>query len=426
MAARKRPARAFGVLLAGAMFASTAYLLVLSITPLLSRRYLPDSAWIGLPNAALILGVAAGTPILTWLFSRRGRPLALGLGLTFAACAAVGLALSAWWEAGFAVHLGASLMLGCGYAAYHLTRYTAALLVPASKSGRAIGLVVWVAVAGAFIAPLIFGWIERVTGSGGGAAFSLTYVCAALFYGLGGILFLRSRSLRARPSLGARPVETRVEPAAQPTAGASLGRTFGLAIVSLVAAQASMMILMTMAPLQMMGSGGSLAGLGAMMGAHNLGMFALSPVVGILCDRFGERPIIALGGATLAAAGLLAAFGPGRGLELGIALYLVGLGWSLAFVAASTLISEGPDSPAKVRRQGLADSLNWLGAGVACVVSGVLMTQLGFQAVAFAGLGMGAVSLVAALGASGHPSPERHAPPGDGRTESGSGGDPDQ
>ncbi len=410
MAARKRPARAFGVLLAGAMFASTAYLLVLSITPLLSRRYLPDSAWIGLPNAALILGVAAGTPILTWFFSRRGRPLALGLGLTFAACAAVGLALSAWWEAGFAVHLGASLMLGCGYAAYHLTRYTAALLVPASKSGRAIGLVVWVAVAGAFIAPLIFGWIERIAGSGGGAAFSLTYVCAAVFYGLGGILFLRSRSLRARPSLGARPVEAKAGPADPPAAAASLGRTFGLAIVSLVAAQASMMILMTMAPLQMMGSGGSLAGLGAMMGAHNLGMFALSPVVGMLCDRFGERPIIALGGATLVAAGVLAAFGPGRGLELGIALYLVGLGWSLAFVAASTLISEGPDSPAKVRRQGLADSLNWLGAGIACVASGVLMTQLGFQAVAFAGVGMGAVSLVAALAASGHPSPERHSP----------------
>ena len=180
-----------------------------------------------------------------------------------------------------------------------------------------------------------------------------------------------------------------------------------------------MMILMTMAPLQMMGSGGSLAALGAMMGAHNLGMFALSPVVGMLCDRFGERPIIALGGAMLAAAGLLAAFGPGRGLELGIALYLVGLGWSLAFVAASTLISEGPDSPAKVRRQGLADALNWLGAGVACVVSGVLMTRLGFQAVAFACVGMGAVSLVAALASRGHPSPERHSP---GAGQGGSGG----
>ena len=177
-----RPARAFAVLLGGAMLASTAYLLVLSITPLLSRRYLPDSPWIGLPNAALILGVAAGTPLLTWLFARRGRPFSLGLGLSVAACAAVGLALSAWWEAGFVVHFGVSLMLGCGYAAYHLTRYTAALLVPASRSGRAIGLVVWVAVAGAFVAPLIFGWIERIVAPRGGEAFSLAYLCAAALY----------------------------------------------------------------------------------------------------------------------------------------------------------------------------------------------------------------------------------------------------
>ena len=411
MATPKRPARAFGVLLTGAMFASTAYLLVLSITPLLSRRYLPDSAWIGLPNAALILGVAAGTPLLTWLFTRRGRPFALGLGLSLAGGAAVGLALSAWWEAGFAVHFGASLVLGCGYAAYHLTRYTAALLVPAHRSGRAIGLVVWVAVAGAFVAPLLFGWIERIVAPGGGEAFALAYLSAAVLYGLGGALFLRSRSLRARRSLGV-PRGDPPAPVSPRFRKPSFGRTFRPAVVSLVAAQAGMMILMTMAPLQMMGSGGSLAGLGAMMGAHNLGMFALSPLVGILCDRFGERPIIAFGGATLVAAGLLAAFGPGRGVALGVALYLVGLGWCLAFVAASTLISEGADSPAKVRRQSLADALNWLGAGVACVTSGVLMTQLGFQAVAFACVAMGAVALVAALVGSDHPAPGRHVPPG--------------
>ena len=408
MVGRKRPARAFGVLLTGAMFASTAYLLVLSITPLLSRRYLPDSAWIGLPNAALILGVAAGTPLLTWLFSRRGRPFSLGLGLSLAGFAAVGLALSAWSEAGFVVHFATSLVLGCGYAAYHLTRYTAALLVPPSRSGRAIGLVVWVAVAGAFVAPVLFGWIERVAGGSGGEAFALAYLCAAVLYGSGGVLFLRSRSLRARRSLGVQNAAAERVEAPAPSETPALGRTFALAVVSLISAQAGMMILMTMAPLQMMGSGGSLAGLGAMMGAHNLGMFALSPVVGVLCDRFGERPIIALGGATLVGAGLLAAFGPGHGVELGVALYLVGLGWCLAFVAASTLISEGPDSPAKVRRQSLADALNWLGAGVACVTSGFLMTQFGFREVAFACVALGAVSLTAALASSDHPSPERH------------------
>ena len=86
----------------------------------------------------------------------------------------------------------------------------------------------------------------------------------------------------------------------------------------------------------------------------------------------------------------------------------MGLGWCLAFVAASTLLSEGPDSPAKVRRQGFADALNWLIAAVACVTSGALMTQFGFQAVAFATVTLGLVSLAAALAGFAHPSPGRH------------------
>lgn len=390
------------------MLSSTAYLLVLSVTPLLSRHYLPESGWIGLPNAALILGVAAGSPILTWLFSRWGRPPALALGFGVAALAAAGIALSAWREGGFGFHLVASLVLGSGYAAYHLTRYTAALLVPPSRSGRAIGLVVWMAVAGAFVAPVLFGWIERTIVPRGGEAIPFAYAFAAAFYAGGGLLFFRSRSLRARRSLGAGRAAPSTGTGGQPRGEPGFRRTFALAIVSMISAQAGMMVLMTMAPLQMVAGGGSLAELGAMMGAHNLGMFALSPVVGILCDRFGERPIIAAGGATLVVAGLLAAFGPGAGIALGVALYLVGLGWCLAFVAASTLISEGPDSPAKVRRQGLADSLNWTFAGVACVTSGLLMTGFGFDAVAVACTVLGLVSLTAALASPGHPSPERH------------------
>ena len=404
-----RPARALRVLLGGAMLSSTAYLLVLSVTPLLSRHYLPESGWIGLPNAALILGVAAGSPILTWLFSRWGRPPALALGFGVAAFAAAGIALSALREGGFVLHLGASLVLGSGYAAYHLTRYTAALLVPPSRSGRAIGLVVWMAVAGAFVAPVLFGGIERLIVPRGGEAIPFAYLFAAVFYAGGGLLFYRSRALGAQRSLRAGRAAPSAGSGGERPTDRGFRRTFALAIVSMVAAQAGMMVLMTMAPLQMVAGGGSFAGLGAMMGAHNLGMFALSPVVGILCDRFGERPLIAAGGGTLVVAGLLAAFGPGTGTALGIALYLVGLGWCLAFVAASTLLSEGPDTPAKVRRQGLTDSLNWSFAGVACVTSGLLMTGFGFDAVALACAAMGVVSLAAALASPGHPSPERHA-----------------
>ena len=145
------------------------------------------------------------------------------------------------------------------------------------------------------------------------------------------------------------------------------------------------------------------------MGAHTLGMFALSPLVGVLCDRFGERLVIGAGGVVLLTAGALAALGPGSSLGLGVALSLLGLGWCLAFVAASTLLAEGPDGPAKVRRQGLADALNWLVAAAASVGAGVVMTRLGFPAVALTGATLGVLPLLAALAMPPEPrDPSRH------------------
>ncbi len=405
-----RPARAFLVLLAGAVLASTAYLLVITVTPVLAGRYLSGSGWIGVPNAALVLGVAGGAPLLSWLIPRLGRPSALALGFSVAALACLAPAAAALHGDWFGLYLGGSLLLGAGYAAYHLTRYAAVLLVPPHRSGRAIGLVVWVAVAGSFAAPVIFSWIERFAAVGGGEPIPLAYLAASLLFAGAGLLFFRSRSLRALRSLrtdrAASPGARRTPDS--PEEGAGARRRVRLGVVSMAAAHAGMLVVMTMTPVRVVGGGGSLTGLGAIMGAHTLGMFALSPLVGSLCDRFGERPVIAAGGAVLLAAGLLAGLGPGTGAWLGIALYLLGLGWCLAFVAASTLLSTGPDSARKVRRQGLADSLNWMIAAVASVVSGGVMAHFGFPAVSLTGAALGLVPLAAALVMPGEgPAPRR-------------------
>ena len=388
------PRRAFAVLLAGAILASTGYLLVITVTPILAQRYLSGSSWIGAPNAALVLGVAAGAPLLSWLIPRLGRPFALALGFSLAALAALAPALAASREDGFFLYLGGSLLLGAGYAAYHLTRYAAALLVPPARRARAIGLVVWVAVAGSFAAPVIFAWIERFAAPRGGEPIPLAYLAAALLFGAAGLLFFRSPALRAQRSLRAARVVRVRRPETREADGPP---RFRLAILAMVSAQAAMLLLMTMTPVQVVGGGGSFSGLGVIMGAHTLGMFALSPVVGILCDRWGARLPIAAGGGALAASGVLAALVAGTGVGLGLALYLVGLGWCLSFVAASALLSEGPDSPRKIRRQGLADALNWLIAAAASVASGVLMARLGFPAVALTSAAIGVLPLAAAL-----------------------------
>lgn len=409
-AAAANPRRALVVLLAGAVLASTAYLLVLSVTPVLAGRFLADSLWIGVPNAALVLGVAAGASLLSGLIPRLGRPSALALGFSAAALASLAPAVAAarpdWFPDSFAsafpvafwLHLGGSILLGAGYSAYHLTRYAAALLVPKRRRARAIGLVVWMAVGGSFAAPILFGWIERFAVPRGGQPIPLAYLAAALLFGGAGLLFFRSRTLRTVRSLcrNLAPASSPGSAAPDSRRQARRPRRSRLAVAAMVGTHAGMLFVMTMTPVRVVGGGGSFSSLGAIMGAHTLGMFALAPVVGILCDRWGERPVIAAGGGILLAAGALASVAAGRGVGLGLALYLVGLGWCLAFVAASAVLAEGPDSPAKVRRQGLADSLTWGTAAVVSVASGVLMTGFGFPVVALAAAALGLLPLGAA------------------------------
>ncbi len=399
-AARPRPSRALGVLLLGAVLGSTAYLLVITVTPVLAERFLSGSAWIGVPNASLIVGVAFGAPALSWLIPRIGRIPALALGFAVTALACVGASVFAGREA-FGPFVLSCLLLGAGYAAYHLVRYAAALLVPPHRRGRAVGLVVWAAVAASFAAPFVFSWIERLAASVGDSAIGLTYLVSAALYASVAVLFLASRALRVRRAFGPAsaslpPPAASGEPAA-PDDGPPPGE-IALGVVGMVSAHAAMMVMMTMTPVQVVAAGGTLTGLGAIMGAHTLGMFLLSPLVGVLSDRFGERAMIAVGGLLLTASGILGAVAPlEAGALMGFALYLLGLGWCFGFVAASALLARGPNTPVKVRRQGRADSLNWSVAALASVASGLLMNRLGFGAVAGAAALLGSLAVAAAL-----------------------------
>lgn len=398
--ARTRPARAFGVLLLGAVVGSTAYLLVITVTPVLADRFLAGSAWLGLPNASLIVGVAVGAPLLSRLIPGIGRVRALALGFLVAAIAAMAAAVASSGSA-FLPFVLCCLLLGAGHAAYHLIRYAAALLVPPRRRGRAVGLVVWASVVASFLAPALFSAIERIAGAGGVSSIALTFGVAAALFASIAALFVRSRALATRRAFApARPDRVPRHPRLTEASGAPAVPRADLvvAVASMVAAHAAMLVMMTMTPVQVVAGGGSLTGLGAIMGAHTLGMFLLSPLVGYGSDRFGERPVIAVGGVFLVASGVLGATAPlEAGFLMGLALYLLGLGWCLAFVAASALLSRGPDTPAKVRRQGRADSLNWFVAALASVASGLLMNRLGFPAVAAAAALLGFIPLVAAL-----------------------------
>lgn len=176
------------------------------------------------------------------------------------------------------------------------------------------------------------------------------------------------------------------------------GPTVLAAALTLVAAQVAMVLIMTMTPLHLLDHGHELATVGFVLSAHMFGMFALSPISGRLADRFGSPRVIAAGLATLAGAALLAAAAPPEGgLGLTIALFLLGYGWNLCFVAGSALLTSDLALAERGRIQGLTDGLTWGTAAFASLAAGVIVAGASFSVLALLAGGVLVAPIVALI-----------------------------
>ena len=81
-------------------------------------------------------------------------------------------------------------------------------------------------------------------------------------------------------------------------------------------------------------------------------MYAFSPVVGIAADRFGRPPVIAVGMVVLLLATAIAGTAGASAVQVTVGLFLLGVGWSLCLVAASTLLTESVPAADRTRVQG--------------------------------------------------------------------------
>jgi hypothetical protein len=68
-----------------------------------------------------------------------------------------------------------------------------------------------------------------------------------------------------------------------------------------------------------------------------------------------------------------------------LALFLLGFGWNLGFVAGSALLTAGVSLVERTRVQGFADGLIWSTAAIASLGSGVLIAAAGFAALGVLG-----------------------------------------
>jgi MFS family permease len=132
-------------------------------------------------------------------------------------------------------------------------------------------------------------------------------------------------------------------------------------------------------PVYLHDQGHNVQTIGVAVSFHLDGMYVTSPLSDWLCDRFGRLSMIGVGAAMLIVAVVLAALVPGSDRVLVIfALFLNGVGWNLAFVAGSALLTDALSPAERAPIQGLADLFMGLMGAFGSAAGGMILGLWGF------------------------------------------------
>jgi MFS family permease len=378
--------RTIGVLSLGQVLGGVSFGATLSLGVLLVADVSGDDALGGLATAAVTSGTAVLAIPLAALARRRGRRLGLASGMLIALVGVV-LVVIATGLRSLPLLLVALVLVGGGQASNLQSRFAATDLATDATRGRALSLVVWATTIGVVLGPNLVGPGEALGEALGMPPLTGPYLFTIVGQVLGVLLALRpdplllAQRLDVRPALGAASV----------AATADRPVVARYAIFAIVAAHGVMVAVMAMTPVHLLHHGASLTVIGLTISLHVAGMYALSPVFGILADRMGRPATIMLGQLLLAASLVVAAVGAEDMTAVTVALVLLGLGWSASTVAGSALLTEASSTARRTRRQGFSDfAMSAVGA-VGAILAGIVLGWIGYG-----GLALGALSLVVA------------------------------
>ena len=407
----------------------------LSVGSLLAVQLSGSNAWAGSVATTMTLGAAAAALPLAGLAGRRGRRPSLVTGL-LAAMAGALLVIVSTVTGSFPVLLLAAALLGLGTAANLQARFAAVDLAAPELRGRSLAIVVWAVTIGAVAGPnlirpgALVGEALGLPALAGPFVFStagLALAALLLLIGLRPDPLLLAARLRSdgRPSVVTGSAATRGSSAVRQRHGLRHGMRAilaspraRLALLATIAAHGCMAAVMSMTPLhlQLLAEGPMasmpaghahtastdvLVLIGFTISLHIAGMYALSPVMGWLTDKAGRLPVILLGHGLILLSVLVAGFGQAEPVLVTVGLVLLGLGWSAATIAGSTLLAESVGADHRVLVQGVSDTMMGIAGAVGAGFSGLVMSGVGYQGLNMAAAAVAAVVFAVALRAAG-------------------------
>ncbi len=362
-----RDARRNALLLAGAMgLAGANAAVVIATGGLVGRMLGPSPEWATAPITAFVLGSALSTLPAAALMRRLGRRDAYRIGAGFGIVAGL-LSAYAVREGLFALFL---LSLGfCGvYQAFVMSyRFGAADGASAAFRPKAIAWVLAGGLASAVVGPQLVILTKDLAPP---FTFLPSYIAQAVVAALAVVVLGLTRFA---PHAGTAAAAAEARPVREILRAPRLR----IAILCGATAQALMNLIMTATPLAMIGCSYGEGDAALAIQWHIVAMYLPGFFTGPLIVRIGVHPVMLAGLVMLAGCGLVARSGISIAHFDG-ALVLLGLGWNLAFVGASTLLSEDLRPAERTRIQGINDFVVFSCTALASLAAGVGLAHFGW------------------------------------------------
>ena len=360
---------------------STGQSIVLAVGSILAASITGTNTWSGLPVAVGALGTALASWPLARLMARSGRRPGLALGYSLAIVGAL-LGMAGVAVRSFPLMLAGMALFGIASTSNLLARYAAADVSTGAQRGRAMGLIVWGSTVGSMIGPNLMGPALRVGALLGIESTASAFLVSVAGYTLGALLI--QIFLRPDPLTLARQAQEIADAGVTAVTARSLGVILNdvrvqIALATLAVSQFVMISTTSTSPLYLHDQGHNVQTIGLAVSLHLAGMYVTSPLAGWLSDRLGRLLIIGAGAVILILAVMLAGLAPGSDRLLVIlALFLNGVGWNMAFVAGSALLTDALAPNERASVQGLADLFMGLMGALGSATGGMILGIWGF------------------------------------------------
>jgi MFS family permease len=328
----------------------------------------PNMGLATLPITFMVFGMWIGTVPTGMLAKTKGRRFALQCGSVFGVLSGL-ISCTAVLQGSFLL-----LLLGtfCGglYAAAHQS-YRFAAADTASEIMRP-KVVSWVLAGGVFAALIGPQLVITTKDLWPPYLFAATYIAQSLaaLCAAAVLAFVRIPRLAPAPDTAK----------ARPLAKIARSPRFVVAVVCGIVSYSVMNILMTSAPLAMIGCGHSVTDASLGIQWHVLAMYAPSFVTGALIVRFGAVRVVMVGLALLTLAAVVGISGINVA-NFWTTLVLLGLGWNLSFVGATTMVTGCHRPSERNKVQAFNDFLIFGSMAIASFSSGQLLAAFGWAVI---------------------------------------------